>query len=125
MALVYRIFGLSRSQFRLSAIDGVLVLFLVLSLANVQLYSANPARMTAAFYDRIAVPVLLYWLVRVMEPKEEQLRRLMCPDCSPASGWVAPESARWARWADRGHTPSRSSWALCSSCPSFASTAPT
>ncbi|HET7520753.1 MAG TPA: O-antigen ligase family protein [Candidatus Limnocylindria bacterium] len=77
MALVYRIFGLSRSQFRLSAIDGVLVLFLVLSLANVQLYSANPARMTAAFYDRIAVPVLLYWLVRVMEPKEEQLRRLM------------------------------------------------
>ena len=98
MALIYRVFGLSRSQFRLSVVDGVLVVFLALALANVQLFSPNPGRMSVSLYDHIALPIFLYWLVRLLEPTEEQLKRLMwvflwliaLQTAVAALSWVAP-----------------------------------
>ena len=77
LALAYRMLGLSRSYFRLSLTDAAIAGFLVLALANIQLLSGNPVRMTSAFYDLVFIPIALYWLIRVIEPREGELRWLL------------------------------------------------
>jgi putative inorganic carbon (hco3(-)) transporter len=77
VSLVYRMLGLSRSHFRLSVVDLAIAAFLLLAIANIQLLSPNPVRMSAAFYDRMIIPVCMYWLIRLTEPREPELRRLM------------------------------------------------
>ena len=68
--------GLSRSYFRLSVTDFAIAAFIVVAFANIQLLSGNPVRMTMAFYDHIVIPICLYWLIRVVEP-----RRASCAGC--------------------------------------------
>jgi O-antigen ligase len=77
LALAYRMLGLSRSYFRLSVTDFAIAAFLVIAFANIQLLSGNPVRMTMAFYDHIVIPICLYWLIRVVEPREGELRWLL------------------------------------------------
>ena len=90
--------GLSRSYFRLSVTDFALAAFLVVGFANIQLLSGNPVRMTIAFYDHIIIPISLYWLIRVIEPREGELRWLLwvlagvvaLEFAVGALSWVAP-----------------------------------
>lgn len=77
LALGYRLLGLSRSYFRLSLTDVALVGFLGLSLANIWLLSTDPVRMTTAFYNLVMIPIALYWLIRVIEPRDRELRWLL------------------------------------------------
>jgi O-antigen ligase len=77
LSLGYRILGLSRSYFHLSLTDLAIVAFLLLALANIQLLSGNPLRMSTAFYDHVIIPIGLYWLVRMVEPREGELRWLL------------------------------------------------
>src|SRR6266508_5970749 len=77
VALVYRMLGLSRSHFRLSLTDLAIVIFLVLGYTNIVLLSGNPVRMSVAFYDSFVVPICMYWLVRLIEPRDEEFRQLV------------------------------------------------
>jgi O-antigen ligase len=77
LALGYRLAGLSRSYFHLSVTDLALAGFLVLALANIWLLSVDPMRSTTAFYNLVMIPISLYWLVRVIEPRERELRWLL------------------------------------------------
>jgi O-antigen ligase len=77
VALGYRMLGLSRSYFRLSLTDVAIAGFLVLAFANVQLMTANPVREMANFYDKLVIPIALYWLIRVIEPRERELEWLL------------------------------------------------
>ncbi|HEY7847679.1 MAG TPA: O-antigen ligase family protein [Candidatus Limnocylindria bacterium] len=77
LALGYRMLGLSRSYFRLSVTDIAIAAFVLLAMANIQLLSGNPVRMSVAFYDHVFIPITLYWLVRVIEPREGELRWML------------------------------------------------
>jgi O-antigen ligase len=63
--------------FRLSVVDFALVVFIVLFLANIQLLSSSPVRMTTIFYDRIVIPIVLYWLIRLTAPDKRELKWLL------------------------------------------------
>lgn len=99
VVLTYRLLGLSRSRFRLSTVDAFVVAFLVLGFVNVILLSPNPSRMAAAFFDSLVVPVLLFWLIRLVDPREAELRRLVPVVVAVVAvqvaigmlSWVAPE----------------------------------
>lgn len=77
IVLTYRMLGLSRSRFRLSMVDVFVVAFIVLGIANALLLSGNPARMTAAFFDSLFVPIGLFWLIRLVDPGTAEIRRLV------------------------------------------------
>ncbi len=77
LSTVYRVVGLSRSGFRLSVIDLALAAFLLLAIANIWLLGGNPVRMSVAFYDKVIIPICLYWLIRVIEPRANELRALL------------------------------------------------
>lgn len=77
LSLAYRLLGLSRSYFRLSLTDVALAGFLALALANIWLLSGDPTQMSTTFYNLVIVPIALYWLIRVIEPRERELRWLL------------------------------------------------
>ena len=109
LALAYRMLGLSRSYFRLSVTDIAIAAFLMLAIANIQLLSGNSVRMTMAFYDHIVIPIALYWLIRVVEPREGELRWLLwvmigvvaMQFAVGAVSWLAP-SVLPHEWLGRG-----------------------
>lgn len=74
---VYHAFNIRQSPFRLSGFDYAIALFAVIGLANVELLSANPARTLVEFYDKLFVPILLFWLVRAIAPRRSDLQRLV------------------------------------------------
>jgi O-antigen ligase len=108
LATVYRVIGLSRSEFRVSIIDLALVVFMLLALANIWLLSGNPVRMSVAFYDKVFIPISLYWLIRVIEPRANELKALLwvflwlvfLQFTVAALSWVAP-SVVPAAWLGR------------------------
>ena len=75
--LVYRMLGLSRSRFHLSAVDVFVVGFIVLAYVNIFVLSNNPVRMSVALYDALIVPIGLFWLVRLVDPGTKELRRFL------------------------------------------------
>jgi O-antigen ligase len=77
LALGYRLVGLSRSYFRLSVTDLALAAFIVVALANIWMLSSDTMRNTAAFYNLVMIPIAIYWLVRVIEPRERELKWLL------------------------------------------------
>jgi O-antigen ligase len=108
VALAYRMLGLSRSYFRLSLTDVAIAGFLVLAFVNVQLLTGNPVREMANFYVKLFIPIALYWLIRVIEPRERELEWLLwafiglvlLQAAVGALSWVAP-SVLPAEWLGR------------------------
>jgi O-antigen ligase len=76
LVLVYHGLGQIRSKLRFTTADVAILLFLGIGVANVLLLSDNPARMIVAFYDRLAVPMLAFWLIRALHPTQRDLQRL-------------------------------------------------
>jgi len=108
VALAYRMLGLSRSYFRLSLADVAIAGFLILALVNIQLLAGNPLRETTAFYDHVLVPIALYGLIRVVEPREGELQwllwlligLLLVEAAVGALSWLAP-SVLPSEWLGR------------------------
>src|SRR5207247_9149136 len=48
--------------------------YVVATLLSIAYRSATPGATTITLYDRVVVPMLLYLIVRVLEPDERQLR---------------------------------------------------
>jgi O-antigen ligase len=77
VTFIYILLDFRTSQFRLSLTDAAALVFLLFGLANVLLLSNNPTRMSVAFADSFLVPMCMYWLVRLIDPSEEDVRRLI------------------------------------------------
>jgi O-antigen ligase len=77
LLFVYHRLGLRRSPFRLRALDGALMLFIAIGVANVLLTHGDTVRRLSFFHDQAIVPLCLFWLVRAIGPSERDLRRLV------------------------------------------------
>lgn len=99
IVLTYRMLGLSRSRFQVSTVDVFVVGFVLLGMANVLLLSNNPLRMLVAFFDTLFVPIVLFWLIRLIDPGPAEIRRLvpvvaallLVQIAIGILSWVAPE----------------------------------
>jgi O-antigen ligase len=76
--LVLSVTGIRKVRgFRFGLVDWVMLGYLVYSLANIILLTPQPAALTIRFYDRIFVPFCMYWLVRLLNPDDKDLRLLL------------------------------------------------
>lgn len=74
---VYHALGIRRSTFRFGLVDVALIGFIALSVANILLTAPNTQRELVSFYDKIAVPIALFWLVRATRPSRRELEVLV------------------------------------------------
>jgi O-antigen ligase len=87
-----------RGAFRVGVIDVALLLFLVVGAVNVALLANDQGRTFISFYDKLVVPIVVFWVIRVLEPSPEELRRLvpvaiwtvLAQAIIGAMSWVAP-----------------------------------
>ncbi len=77
-----------RAPFRIGFIDVALVLFLAVGVANVLLFANDGARTLISLYDKLIVPIMFFWVVRVLEPTPAELRRLL-----PVAIWTVGTQA--------------------------------
>lgn len=71
------VLGMGRSTLRIRLGDWALVGFLALAVVNIVALSENPSRMIVAFYDKIALPIVAFWLVRAIRPGATEIRWLV------------------------------------------------
>ncbi|HET6380049.1 MAG TPA: O-antigen ligase family protein [candidate division Zixibacteria bacterium] len=77
LLVLLHVLGLRKRDFRLHVVDVFLVLLLAIGVFNVLFFSPNPIRMLASFYDKVAMPIVLFWLVRVLAPGKRELGYLV------------------------------------------------
>jgi len=77
LVFAYHALGIRRSPFRLRVYDLALVLFLILGAINIMLLAPTPLRGLVSFYDKLAVPIAFFWLVRAIGPRPADLNRLV------------------------------------------------
>jgi O-antigen ligase len=109
LVLTYWALGLRRLRLRIGMVDVLLLGFLVLGVTNVFLLSPNPERMSVAFFSDLAVPIFLFWLVRMLGVTERDIRALLLvalftvgtQAAIGVASWLAPEVLP-AYWLGRG-----------------------
>jgi len=57
--------------------DLAMLLFLGLTIANIIVLNSDTRSSLIELYDQIAVPFLMYWLIRLCDPDEEDLKRFL------------------------------------------------
>ena len=62
---------------RLGAVEGAMLAYLVASVLSIVYLNPDVKATTILFYDRVFVPMCLYLLVRLINPTENDLRRLL------------------------------------------------
>jgi O-antigen ligase len=77
IAAMHARMGWRRWGLRFGWIDLAVLGFLALGLANAWLITGNPTRTIIAFYDKLIVPVMIFWLIRALEPRGRELITLM------------------------------------------------
>ena len=63
--------------FRVGLVDWVMLGYLVYSLANIFFTTTQVNGLLIRYYDRIFVPFCMYWLVRLLNPNEKDLKLLL------------------------------------------------
>ncbi|MBI4787792.1 MAG: O-antigen ligase family protein [Chloroflexi bacterium] len=67
----------NRPVVRFGLPEYVMLLSLLWTVANIYLFGDQPLRLIMHMYDRVFVPYCMYWLVRLIAPTPEDLRRLL------------------------------------------------
>lgn len=96
---VYHALGIRRSAFRFGLLDVALIAFVALGVVNNLLFAANTQRELVSFYDKLAVPIALFWLVRASRPSRRDIGILAAVGAAMILvqvtlgilSWVAPE----------------------------------
>ena len=71
-------FGLIRKKpLRLGAAELFMFLYLLLSIVNILLMSEPPLRGLIRYYDRIIIPFSVYLFIRLFQPEEKDIKRLV------------------------------------------------
>ncbi|HXG40689.1 MAG TPA: O-antigen ligase family protein [Candidatus Limnocylindrales bacterium] len=102
---LYHALGIRRARFRVTPADWALVAFVGLGVVNVLAFSVNPARMLVAFYDKVVVAIVVFWLIRALSPGPREIRwlvlaglwTLLVQSAIGILSWVAPDllPAQW------------------------------
>lgn len=108
LVFAYHALGIRRSPFRLRGYDLALAIFLIGSVINILMLAPTPLRGLVSFYDRLAVPIAFFWLVRAIGPRPADLNRLVFVGAWTVAvqatigilSWVAP-SVLPAQWLGR------------------------
>src|SRR4029078_1123263 len=69
IAAMHARMGWRRWGLRFGWLDLAVLGLFTLGLENAWLISGNPARTVIAFYDKLIVPVMIFWLIRALEPR--------------------------------------------------------
>ena len=77
MVTIYHFLGIRRSWFRLHLYDVAIAGFLAVGIVNIVLLSSNPERILAAYFDKLFVPIALFWYVRVVGLNARDIKRLV------------------------------------------------
>lgn len=77
IVIVYDNLGIRRSSFRFSWMDVALLLFIGVAVVNILYTATNTQRELMSFYDKIGVPIVLFWLIRAVHPTRADLVRLV------------------------------------------------
>lgn len=83
VAITYHLLGLKRTAFRVGVADAALAGFIGLGLINILILSQEPARTFVQFYDELVVPIMFFWLIRLLAPGARELRYLI-----PVAVWT-------------------------------------
>ncbi|HEX6292682.1 MAG TPA: O-antigen ligase family protein [Herpetosiphonaceae bacterium] len=65
-----------REPVRFGRAELFMLIFVLLAIANIMLLTPRPAQTLVRFYDRLFVPLCMYWLVRLIAPTTRDLSRL-------------------------------------------------
>lgn len=66
-----------RAPVRFGRADLAMLIFLGLAMANILLLGQTPLQSLIRFYDRLFIPFCMYWLIRLIAPSEQDLKRLL------------------------------------------------
>ena len=71
--------GINRrtKKFSIGLVDLAMILFLGLTIANIIVLNKDARNSLIELYDQIAVPFFMYWLIRLSDPDDEDLKRFM------------------------------------------------
>jgi O-antigen ligase len=76
LVAVYVLLGLRNIRLRLGAADVMLVVFVGYGIASSVLLTSNPERSLVSFYGLLVMPITLFWLIRSVDLREIDVRRL-------------------------------------------------
>ncbi|MEO8509631.1 MAG: O-antigen ligase family protein [Chloroflexota bacterium] len=77
LTAVHSRLGWRRWGLRVGWVDLFLAAFIAIGLVNIVFLAPNTQRMIASFYDKMIVPIALFWLIRAMAPRRRELRMLV------------------------------------------------
>lgn len=83
LAVSYHLLGLRRAPIRLGPLDAAIALFIGFGIVNVLIFSPQPVKFLVSFYDKLAVPLMFFWLIRLLAPDRRDLRLLV-----PVAVWT-------------------------------------
>jgi len=66
-----------REPVRFGRAELAMLLLLAVVVTNILVLSPDPTRSLIRFYDRLVVPFCMYWLIRLIAPTEQDLRRFL------------------------------------------------
>jgi O-antigen ligase len=66
-----------RRHVKLGRAEWAVVFYIGLGLVNIFWFQSSPLSYLYLYYDRVLVPICLYWLIRLVAPSERDIRRLM------------------------------------------------
>ena len=100
--------GWRRWGLRLGWIDLLVAAFIAIGLLNVIFFAPNVPRMIASFYDKLIIPIGIFWLVRALSPRAREIGLLVWAGLFTVvvqstigiMSWVAP-SVLPAAWLGR------------------------
>jgi O-antigen ligase len=84
---------------KLGRAELAMVLFIGLGLVNIFWFQSSPLSYLYLFYDRVFVPICLYWFIRIVAPSESSIRRLipvafilvLVESAAGVLSWFAPQ----------------------------------
>jgi O-antigen ligase len=74
---IFGVLGYRKVSVRPHVYDLALVAFLVIGAVNIMSFAVNSNRMLVSFYDKAAVPIVIFWLVRAIGIRRQDLGRLV------------------------------------------------
>jgi O-antigen ligase len=98
LTAVHARLGWRRWGLRIGFVDVMAGAFIVIGFVNVWLFAPNPIRMTASFYDKLVVPIAIFWLLRALAPRRREIMALVAAGSVTITieatigilSWVAP-----------------------------------
>ncbi len=77
LVVVHTRLGWRRWGLRPGLVDICVAAFIGIGLINVVLFASSVERMIAAFYDKLIIPIALFWLIRALAPRRRELMALI------------------------------------------------